>query len=166
MQTRMQAEGDRGFAIRSIGKAIASHAYRVQRISCFLCPGRRSPGEELSAARHGALPHIYCSEEIGDAAPAEIYPSTCPSRSCGVVDLVDRMRRRRRHAEHAHREKKENGKKRKEKREKQCGRLYFLKHDSRRYPQTRDNIARLSASTTAKLDSKALAPRLIMDNEE
>lgn len=134
---------------------------RIPRTTYFLFPLPRVgvSSEEDSRRRGTGLSHVYCSEEIGDAAPGNL-----------PVDLsVEELRCRRPRGWNeettktrrtcSQREKKEKREKKRKKRErKRCGRLYFLKHDGRRYPQARDNIARLPSSTTAKLDEST--PRL------
>lgn len=81
----------------------------------------------------------YIAQKRSASPRLEIYPSTCPSKSCGVVDLADGTRRRR-HAERVHKKRKKKRKMKKQrKKKKKCGRFYFLKHDGRRYPQARDN---------------------------
>lgn len=126
---------------------------RIPRSTYFLFPLPRvdvfAQGG-FPAMRHGAVPRILLRR---DRRRRAWKPIRRPVRrkSCGVVDLTDGTRRRRRHAERAHKERKKREKRKKQKKKK-CGRFYFLKHDERRYPQARDNTARLPALTTAKFD--------------
>lgn len=70
----MRAEGDRGLAIQNTGEAVASRAIRGQCISFFRCPGSVVQEEERRRPARG-VSHVYCSEEIGDAARKNLPPS-------------------------------------------------------------------------------------------
>lgn len=124
-QTRVRAEGDRGLAIQSIGEAVASRAYRVQRISCFRSPGEACARGGLPATRHGALPRILLRKRSATPRP-EIYLVDQSVEGCGVVDLADGTRRRRRHAERAHKEREKEEKNEKKRREKAVRTIVFF----------------------------------------
>ncbi|KYN27691.1 hypothetical protein ALC57_02755 [Trachymyrmex cornetzi] len=73
---------------------------RIPRPTYFLFPLPRvdvRSGRFPDDAARGCP--TYIAQKRSATPRLEIYPSTCPSKSCGVADLADGTRRRRRHAE-------------------------------------------------------------------
>lgn len=143
----------------------AHTAYNVFPVSA--APGRRSRLGGFPATRHGALPRILLRRDRRRRARKS---TRRPIRREAAVSSTSRMERGDDEDTQnvlTERKKKEKWKKRK-KRESGAGTIVFFEtHDGRRYPQAKDDIARLPTSTTANLDeSTSPTPCPVMDNKE
>lgn len=106
---------------------------RIPRTTYFLFPlprGGVRRGTDSPATRHGALSRILLRRDRRRRA----RKSTCrPVRRGAAVSSISQMTKTRRTCSQREGKKREKRKKKKER--KRCGRLYFLKHDGKRYPQ-------------------------------